>query len=131
MINQRKVRTMARTKVYETGEGKAALKLKDYCEDMPLWKSLGSNALCGVLLFVLLATIVAAAFPQWAQGLLEQSGSASVVVITILSMLVFAALYSMAADTVQRYLYRKKRSSLCGYTADIQRLEKIKKEQDQ
>ena len=131
MINQRKVRTMARTKVYEAGEGKVALKLKDYCEDMPFWKSLGSSALCGVLLFVLLSVLVLAVFPEWAQEMLDRMGSVLATVSIILSMLVFAALYSLISDSVLKYLYRKKRSSLCRYRADIQRLDKIKREQEQ
>lgn len=131
MINQRKVRTMARTRVFETGEGKAVLKLKDYCEDMPFWKRLCSGALCGVLLFVLIGVLVLAAFWDWGVETLARMGTALTVVIVILCMLVFAALYSLVSDSVLKYIYRKKKSSLCGYRAGIQRLERIKREQEQ
>ena len=121
---------MARTRVFETGEGKAALKLKDHCEDMPFWKRLGSNALCGVLLFVLLCIVLWAALPDWAEDMLARMGIALTIVVLVLCMIVFAVIYSLISDSVFQYIYRKKRSSLCGYTADIQRLEKIKREQE-
>ena len=97
MVNQRKVLAMSRKLVFEDGEGREVLKLKKQCEDMPLWKSLGLGALCGGLLFLLLA---------------------------------FALLYSLLAERLTRYLYHKKRSILCGYTAVVNRLDKIRREQD-
>ena len=130
MINQHKVRMMARTRVFESNEGKAALKLKEHCEDMPFWKSLGSSALCGVLLFVLLGILFLAVFPEWAKSMLEQMGRVLVGGTVVLSVIVFSVLYSLISNFVFKYIYRKKRSSLCGYRAEVQRLEKIKREQD-
>ena len=131
MINQRKVRTMAKAHVFENGEGREALKLKDHCEEMPLWKNLGFSALCGVLLFILFGILGVIAFPELPQNLMEHLGNVLAVVVTILALAAFAVLYSLVSDLIFRYLYRKKRSSLCGYTAAIQRLDKIRREQEQ
>ncbi len=130
MVNQRKVLAMSRKLVFEDGEGREVLKLKKQCEDMPLWKSLGLGALCGGLLFLLLLLLAVLLFRDWFGRLLESLGTVAAVGIFAAAMVAFALLYSLLAERLTRYLYHKKRSILCGYNAVVNRLDKIRREQD-
>ncbi|MBQ6368629.1 MAG: hypothetical protein IJJ17_01000 [Parasporobacterium sp.] len=130
MVNQRKVLAMSRKLVFEDGEGREVLKLKKQCEDMPLWKSLGLGALCGGLLFLLLMLLAVLLFRDWFGSMLERLGTAAAVGIFAAAMVAFALLYSLLAERLTRYLYHKKRSILCGYNAVVNRLDKIRREQD-
>ena len=130
MVNQRKVLARSRKLVIEDGEGREVLKLKKQCEDMPLWKSLGLGALCGGLLFLLLMLLAVLLFRDWFGSMLERLGTAAAVGIFAAAMVAFALLYSLLAERLTRYLYHKKRSILCGYNAVVNRLDKIRREQD-
>ena len=130
MVNQRKVPAMSRKLVFEDGEGREVLKLKKQCEDMPLWKSLGLGALCGGLLFLLLLVLAVLLFREWFDSILQRLGTVAVAGIFAAAMVAFALLYSLLAERLTRYLYHKKRSILCGYTAVVNRLDKIRREQD-
>ena len=130
MVNKRKVLAMSRKLVFEDGEGREVLKLKKQCEDMPLWKSLGLGALCGGLLFLLLMLLAVLLFRDWFGSMLERLGTAAAVGIFAAAMVAFALLYSLLAERLTRYLYHKKRSILCGYNAVVNRLDKIRREQD-
>jgi len=130
MVNQRKVLAMSRKLVFEDGEGREVLKLKKQCEDMPLWKSLGLGALCGGLLFILLMLLVILLFREWFDDMLKQLGTVAAAGIFAASLVVFALAYSLLSERLTRYLYHKKRSILCGYNAVVNRLDKIRREQD-
>ena len=130
MVNQRKVLAMSRKLVFEDGEGREVLKLKKQFEDMPLWKSLGLGALCGGLLFMLLLLLAVLLFRDWFDNMTQQLGTVAVTGIFAASLVVFAFLYSLLSQRLFQYLYHKKRSILCGYTAVVNRLDKIRREQD-
>lgn len=130
MVNQRKVLAMSRKRVFENNEGREVLKLKKQCEDMPLWKSLGLGALCGGLLFVMLMILAALLFRDWFSDMLQRLGTVATAGIFAAALVAFAVLYSLLSEWLSRYLYHKKRSILCGYNAVVNRLDKIRREQD-
>ncbi|MCF0228437.1 MAG: hypothetical protein HUJ76_01925 [Parasporobacterium sp.] len=121
---------MSEMELYEQSRGREALKIKKYCEDMPVWKGLAKSALAGILLYIFILTMAVLAFADWFEMIHQRMGSALTAVAAAVSLGIFAALYSAVADAVIRERYRKIRSSMFGYRSDIRRFERIRREQE-
>ena len=130
MINQRRVRAVSRKMVFESGEGREALNLKKYCEDMPFWKSLMIGAFHGVVLYVLLLVVAILLFRDRFVALLEQMNNALLAFLFAISMAIFAIAYGLIADLIYKKRYETRKSSLSEYKAVVYRLERMKQEQD-
>ena len=129
MINPQKVQTMSRKTLFEIDEGREALKLKKYCEDMPVWKSMMHSTLAGFLLYLLVLLLVVAAEYDWFVQLIETIGIVWVVVLAAISMAVIVAAYALLSDFIVRKKYNKVKSMLCRYRTSVMRLDQIKREQ--
>ena len=130
MVNPGKVRALSRKALFEQNEGWETLKIKEYCEDLPVWKGLTRSAIAGVLLYILLLALALLFGSDWFVSLREQIGDFWLTVLAAVSMAVFAAGYCVISDILFRRVYRKIRSSLCGYHVNAALLEKELREQE-
>lgn len=130
MVNPQKVRAMTVKTLYEQKESRLSLKIKEYCEDIPIWKGLARSALAGLILCLLLFLITFLLFPDFLANLNQKFGEVWTGVGLALVMAVGAALYSIISDIIFRRIYIKIRSSLCAYRSETDRLESIRREQD-
>ena len=120
---------MSRKTLFEIDEGREALKLKKYCEDMPVWKSMMHSALAGFLLYLLILVLVVVAQYEWCVQVTQRLGAVWIVVILAISMAVVVAAYALISDFIFRKQYKKVRSRLCRYRTSLMRLDKINREQ--
>jgi len=104
------------------------LRLKKYCEDDPIWKGLARNAVCGIVLYVIILTAVVMAAPRQVDDFILRFGNVQVIIIVAGSMAIVAAVYSLAADIIFRRMYQRKRSSLSRYRSDILRIDRLEQE---
>ena len=130
MINPQKVRAMSRKTLFEQNEGRQVLKLKEYCEDSPVWKGLARSSLAGIVLYGIILMAVILAVPMEMQGLYKQMGDMWTILAAAGSMAAFAAVYSLISDTVFRKQYKRRKSTLSRYRSDVLRLEMMQHEQD-
>ena len=131
MLQPKKVRVVTQTEMFEHGEGKDILKLKEYCEDQPFWNGILMHAFSGMLLYILAALLAVLVIPDWFFGVYKKIGNVWSAVIVAVSMAVFAVGYSLICDLVTRVRYKKNRSQLCGYRANRKILERLEREQEQ
>ena len=120
---------MSRKTLFETGEGREALKLKKYCEDMPVWKSMMHSALAGFLLYLLILVLVVVAQYEWCVQTAQKLGPVWIVVILAIAMAVVVAAYALISDFIFRKQYKRVKSRLCRYRTSLLRLDKISREQ--
>ena len=120
---------MSRKALFENNEGREALKLKEYCEEMPVWKSMMHTTLAGFLLYLLILLLVLVAEYDWFEQLADNIGIVWVVVILAITMAVFVAAYTLISDFIVRRKYVKVRSMLCRYRTSVMRLDRINREQ--
>ena len=130
MLNPNKVKAMSRSALFENNEGRETLKLKEYCDDIPLWKGFGRSAIAGVILYFLLLIVFLLAFTDWFVALTEELGNLWTALLGAASLAVFAVAYSIISDLVFRYRYQSRRSSLCRYQSDRHQLELLEQDQE-
>lgn len=130
MINPKKVKVMTRNALYESSKGRESLKIKKYCEDMPVWKSMTRSAVAGVFLYLLVFFVVAAADFEGMAAAYERIGNVWTIVIIAGGMAACAAGYSVISDTIFHKKYKKIRSELSTYKSDKKYLNKIRERQE-
>ena len=130
MINPQKVRAMSRKTLFEQNEGRTVLELKEYCEDLHVWKGLAGSALAGIMLCAVILMMFILSSPELAQDLYDQTGDVWTIVMIAGITAVFTAAYSLISDAVFRKKYRRLRSTLSRYRSDIVLLDKLGQEQD-
>ena len=130
MINPQKVRIMSRKTLFEHNEGRPVLELKEYCEDVHVWKGLARSSLAGIMLYILLVSVAIIALPAQAQFVYEQLGDIWTILALAGTMAAFAAIYSLVSDAIFRKKYKSSRSTLSRYRSDAVQLDKLEHEQD-
>ena len=130
MVNPKKVRAMSRKSLFEYNEGRQVLKLKEYCEDSPVWKGLARSALAGIVLYMVILLSVIIAVPTRMQRLYDTLGDIWAILLLAGTMAAFAAVYSLISDAVFRKNYKRLKSTLSRYRSDVLRLDMMEHEQD-
>jgi len=130
MLQPKKVRVVTQTEMFEHGEGKDILRLKEYCEDQPFWNGIVMHAFTGMILYIAAGLLAVLAAPDWFTQMYHNIGNVWSAVIVAFSMAIFAVGYSLICDLVMRTRYARNRSMLCGYRANRKILEKVGREQD-
>ena len=121
---------MSRKTLFEHNEGRTVLELKEYCEDMPVWKGLVRSSMAGIVLYVIIFAAFILTAPDQATEIYEQLGDAGTILAVAGSLAAFAAIYSLISDVIFRHDYKHSRSTLSRYRSDVVQLDKLEHEQD-
>ena len=119
MINQKKTELMAKTAVYEQGEGYDALRFRSHCENRKIRSALSLIALGAIIYLLILFVIYIAA----GEGVIDFAGapgrSIACVVAAVVVGVVFILIYTRIMSRLIRLKYRDLRSSMVRY--DLQK----------
>ena len=121
---------MSRKTLFEHNEGRTVLELKEYCEDIHVWKGLARSSLAGIMLYVMLMAVFIIAASDTARFIYEILGNFWTILAVAGSMAAFAAIYSLISDAIFRRKYKSSRSSLSRYRSDAVQLDKLEHEQE-
>ena len=121
---------MSRKTLFEHNEGSRVLELKEYCEDVHVWKGLVRSSLAGIMLYVIILAAFIMAAPIQAESVYEQLGDIWTILVVAGSMAAFAAIYSLISDAIFRKIYKGSRSTLSRYRSDVVKLDMLEHEQE-
>ena len=129
MLNLKKSELMTYVAMYEQGEGKELLSLRDTYESRDARKVRASSIAAGIVAYVLIMAIV---YAGWGAGIINFTESpvlsASLCVAALCIGMLFVQGYVRLVDRVRRIRYERARNSIGQYDLNIKRLKTLARE---
>ncbi len=125
MINNKKVELMSKAALYEHGEGKQTIRLNKYFKQDYASTNMLRSAPLGFVCAVLIVTLIFILKSNWVSALADKTGGVLAIIIIVVAIVVFVALYCFFSQYMFNHKYENFRGNLRTYGLYLKRLEKI------
>ncbi len=131
MINNKKVELMSKVALYEHSEGKQTIRLNKYFKQDYATTNMLRSAPLGFICVILIVALMYIVKEDWVSSLIRTIGGVATIIVIIVTVVVFIALYCLFSQYMFNHKYENFRGNLRTYGLYLRRLEKIYDEENE